>query len=90
MLSPAEGIPFIVWDDGLTVAYSNASGDTHLLSPLAGAILSLLAVKAHSSWSLLQELPGGFFEQHSVDALDSIEAVLSELASINLILCAQN
>lgn len=86
----SDSIRLRVWDDGLTVVYNDISGDTHLLSPVAGEILCLLKSASHSSESLLLELEEVFSAQDTECALDAIETVLSELENINLVSSAQN
>ncbi len=86
----SDGILLRTWDDGLTVVYSNISGDTHLLSPIAGEVLCLLKSDSHSSESLLLELEETFSGQDTESALDTIETILSELNSINLVSSAKN
>ena len=73
------------WDDDLSVVYGGACGDTHLLTPLAGEILRLLAQGSGTSDMLLRDM-ADIFENHDRDrALAIIEKVLSELQSIDLV-----
>lgn len=75
------------WDSG-TVVYNGLSGDTHLLSPLAGDILQQLKTSPATCEQLLGALPDHFREQKESDeTLDIIEIILHDLQAIDLVIC---
>jgi PqqD family protein of HPr-rel-A system len=89
LLSP-ENTLIRSWNDGLAVVYGSLGGETHLLSPLAGEILRLLATGPHTPEMLLRNLAEVFEDHDSAGALDTIETVLSELRNIDLISSGPN
>jgi PqqD family protein of HPr-rel-A system len=73
------------WGEDFSVVYSGASGDTHLITSLAGEILRLLAQRSATPEMLRQEM-ADIFENHDKDqAQVLIENILSELQNLYLV-----
>lgn len=84
LLDP-EKLQLRSWDSG-TVVYNGLSGDTHLLSPLAGDILSQLKTAPATGEQLLSAMKDHFVEDNCDEALDIIETILHELQAIDLVI----
>jgi PqqD family protein of HPr-rel-A system len=86
-LMSSGDVLFRSWDDdGLVAVYDGLSGDTHLVSPLAGEILRLLKTGPLTPEMLHRHLAAAFEDRDDADAaLDMIRTALSQLQDIHLV-----
>ena len=89
-LASPEDTLFWSWDDELAVVYNGVSGDTHLVSALAGEILRILKTGSRTPEMLYDHLADAFIDLDTDAALDIIRTMLSQLQDIHLVSGHQN
>lgn len=87
ILWAAPDAPFFVWRewDGLTMVYSQTSGGTHLLDPLAREIFDLVAEQPRQIDEILREIQSVVDKDLDDAFRHRIVASVSELDNIGLI-----
>lgn len=72
------------WEDGLVV-YHLDSGNTHLLNPIAGQVLKLLADGPADATSIARQLAGQIDLDSDAELDDNVLSLLNHLDSLGLI-----
>lgn len=72
------------WQDGVVV-YNLDSGNTHLLNPIAGQVLKLLADAPADSTAIARQLAGQIDLESDNELDDSVASLLKHLDSLGLI-----
>lgn len=68
-----------------TVVYDPPSGDTHLLDPVAAAILDRLRTSDASATAIAESLLAEFNADSEEDVLAAVQAALAKLRDIGLV-----
>ncbi len=72
------------WQDGVVV-YNLDSGNTHLLNPVAGQVLKLLADKPADATTIARQLTGQIDLESDPELDDNVVNLLNHLDSLGLI-----
>lgn len=84
--APLDHFLFKEWtEDDDVVAFSRRSGDTHLLTPLPLALLTLLGQSPATSRDLLDKLAAELANIEPDEAFELIETTLIQLQDIGLV-----
>ncbi|MEJ5209896.1 MAG: HPr-rel-A system PqqD family peptide chaperone [Burkholderiales bacterium] len=82
-VNPAHGVRVTAWEDGYTVFHA-ASGDTHLLDPFTGQVLSCLLEHPMDLDELARALAGRPAAALASGERDALEKALAALARVHL------
>jgi len=77
-------------DDDLVVVYNKASGDTHLLEPLAGVLLQMIESDSCTTEKLVMDCADAFLDKDKSNAVAAIEATLIQLRDVGLVFSTPN
>lgn len=80
----ASGVRLTPWEDGYTVFHAG-SGDTHLLDPFVGQVLSCLLSQPMTLDELAQAMAGQGLADLGRDEITALEQALAALERVHLV-----